>query len=66
MSTNNHKKTSPIVTVGDETDATAGFTARVLLSLVVDITDLRDTAERLHVQVSTLARAHGIDPNIKK
>lgn len=62
----NHKKVSPIVTVGDEADATAGFTARVLLSLVVDITDLRETAERLHVQVSTLARAHGIDPVIKK
>ena len=62
----NHKKVSPIVTVGDEADATAGFTARVLLSLVVDITDLRETAERLHVQVSTLARSHGIDPVIKK
>lgn len=65
MSTN-HKKTSPVVTVGDEADATAGFTARVLLSLVVDVSELRETAERLHVQVSTLARAHGIDPVIKK
>lgn len=63
---NNQKKTSPIVTVGDESDATVGFTARVLLSLVVDVSELRETAERLHVQVSTLARAHGIDPVIKK
>lgn len=48
------------VVIGDERDATEGFTSRVLLSLVVDVTELRETAERLQIQVFTLARAHGI------
>lgn len=57
----NQTKKSKIV-IGDEDDATDGFTKRVLLSLVVDVTELRETAERLQVQVFTLARAHGIVP----
>lgn len=64
MSKTDNKK-SPLLTVGNEHEATQGFTARVLLSLIVDVTELRETTERLHVQVSTLARAHGIDPEIK-
>jgi hypothetical protein len=51
-----------VVTVGDEHDATDGFDKRVLLSLVVDVTELRRTTERLQVQVFTLAKAHGIVP----
>lgn len=47
---------------GDEDDATKGFTKRVLLSMVVDVTELRKTTERLQVQVFTLAKAHGIVP----
>lgn len=48
------------IVIGDEEDATRGFTKRVLLSLVVDVTELRETAERLQIQVFTLAKAHGI------
>jgi propanediol dehydratase small subunit len=47
---------------GNEHDAVEGFTKRVLLSLVVDVTELRKTTERLQVQVFTLAKAHGIVP----
>jgi predicted ATP-grasp superfamily ATP-dependent carboligase len=36
------------------------FTKRVLMSLVVDVSKLVETAERLKVQVSTLAKEHGI------
>jgi len=53
---------SPILTVGSEADSVEGFTKRVLMSLVVDVTELRRTTERLHIQVSTLAREHGIVP----
>lgn len=59
------KVKSSVVEVGNEQEALAGFTERVLLSLVVDVTELRETAERLHIQVSTLARAHGIKPEPK-
>lgn len=55
------KKTT-IVEVGNEQAALDGFTKRVLLSLVVDISELRETAERLQIQVFTLAKAHGITP----
>ena len=50
------------VVVGSEADSTDGFTKRILLSLVVDVTELRKTTERLQVQVFTLAKAHGIVP----
>jgi hypothetical protein len=53
---------SPQVVVGSEEDSVGGFTRRILLSLVVDVTELRKTTERLQVQVFTLARAHGIEP----
>lgn len=56
------KKSSTVVQVGDEKDALEGFTKRVLLSLVVDVSELRETAERLQIQVFTMARAHGIIP----
>ena len=50
------------VAVGSEEDSVGGFTKRILLSLVVDVTELRKTTERLQVQVFTLAKAHGIVP----
>lgn len=53
---------SPVIKAGDEDAAVDGFTKRVLLSLVVDVTELRKTTERLQVQVFTLAKAHGITP----
>lgn len=52
-------KTSRVV-IGDEADSTDGFTKRVLLSLVIDVIELRETTERLQVQVFTLAREHGV------
>lgn len=55
-------KKSKIVKIGDEIDATAGFTQRILLSLVVDVTELHETTERLKIQVYTLAKANGITP----
>ncbi len=57
-------KKHTIVQIGDEEDALEGFTKRVLLSLVVDITELRETAERLQIQVFTLAKAHGISTKV--
>jgi len=56
------EKRSTKVEVGDEESALLGFDRRVLLSLVVDITELRKTTERLQIQVFTLAREHGIKP----
>jgi hypothetical protein len=41
---------------------TAEFTRRILLALVVDVSQLVETAERLKVQVFTLAKEHGIKP----
>lgn len=55
-------KKHTVVQIGDEQDALDGFTKRVLLSLVVDVSELRETAERLQIQVYTLAKAHGIRP----
>lgn len=55
-----HPKKLSRVIVGDEVDATAGFRKRVLLSLVIDVIDLRETVERLQVSVFTLAREDGI------
>lgn len=54
------KKTSKVV-VGDEADATDGFRKRVLLSLVIDVLELRETVERLQISVFTLAREDGIE-----
>jgi hypothetical protein len=43
-----------------EQDNLAGFTNRMLLSMVFDGTQLKNTTERLFVQITTLAEAHGI------
>ena len=61
--TKNEKKNA-VVEIGDEADVLIGFTKRVLLSLVVDVSELRETAERLQIQVFTLAKAHGITPPV--
>jgi hypothetical protein len=47
------------VVVGDE-DVEEGFTQRVLMSLVVDVTCLAEDVERVRVQVTALARANGV------
>lgn len=52
------KRSSAII--GDEDDATAGFTQRVLMSLVVDVTCLVETVERIKVQVFTMARENEV------
>lgn len=46
--------------VGDEAAATDGFTERVLLSLVVDISLLHESVERVKVQVFALAKERNI------
>lgn len=48
------------VVIGDEEEATAGFTQRVLMSLVVDVTCLAENVERVKVQVFAMARENGI------
>lgn len=47
------------VVVGDE-DLEDGFTQRVLMSLIVDVTCLAENVERVKVQVTALARANGV------
>jgi len=42
-------------------DDNEGFTERVLLSMVFDVTQLADNVERLKVQVFALARERGIE-----
>ena len=49
------------VVIGEETDSTEGFTERVLLSLVVDVSLLHESIERVRVQVFALAKEHGIE-----
>lgn len=57
MSTRNEKKSR--VVIGDE-DADVGFTQRVLMSLVVDVTYLTENVERVKVQVFALAKENGV------
>lgn len=57
MSTKNEKKSG--VVIGDE-DAEVGFTQRVLMSLVVDVTYLTENVERVKVQVFALAKENGV------
>lgn len=56
---------SRVVVEGNEytSGSEDGFTERVLLSLVVDISNLVSTVERVKIQVFTLAREHGIEPS---
>jgi hypothetical protein len=49
------------VVTGEETDTTEEFTERVLLSLVVDISLLHESIERVRVQVFALAKERGIE-----
>jgi hypothetical protein len=39
---------------------TADFTVRILLGMVVEMSEASATVERLRIQVETLAAAHGI------
>lgn len=48
------------VIVGDEEEASTGFTQRVLMSLVVDVTCLAENVKRVKVQVFAMARENGI------
>lgn len=48
------------VVIGDEAEAEVGFTQRVLMSLVVDVTCLAENVERVKVQVFAMARENGI------
>lgn len=47
------------VVIGDE-DADVGFTQRVLMSLVVDVTCLAENVERVKVQVFAMAKENGV------
>jgi hypothetical protein len=52
-----------VVTLRSEHEASDdGFTERVLLSLVMDISLLHESVERVRVQVFALARERGIEP----
>lgn len=44
-----------------ETMTEEGLTERALLVLVLDISELHETVERIRVQVHTLAKRHGIE-----
>jgi hypothetical protein len=57
MNTKQERKSR--VVVGDE-DIEVGFTQRVLMSLVVDVTYLAENAERVKVQVFAMARENGV------
>lgn len=54
-------KKSGVVKAPTETDI-EGFTERVLMSMVFDVSQLEKNVERLKVQVFTLAKARGIVP----
>jgi hypothetical protein len=58
MSAKNEKR-GPVV-VGDQDDAEVGFTQRVLMSLIIDVTCLAENVERVKVQVYAMARENGI------
>jgi len=47
---------------GAEADSLDGFTKRMLLSLVFDVSQLAENVERVKVVVFTAAKAHGIVP----
>jgi hypothetical protein len=54
----NEKKSSSLT--GDDADATAGFTRRLLMSAVFDVMEMREHVERVQIQIFTLARANGV------
>lgn len=51
--------------VSRESNNNEDFTERVLLSLVVDISLLHESVERVRVQVYALAKQHGIESAVK-
>lgn len=58
------KKSKIVVdtTGGAAEDSLDGFTKRLLMSMVFDVSQLEKTVERIKVQVFTAAKAHGIVP----
>lgn len=58
MSAKNEKRSG--VLVGDQDEAEVGFTQRVLMSLIIDVTCLAENVERVKVQVYAMARENGI------
>lgn len=62
MSTSRKNVKKGRIEVGSEADSVDGFTKRMLLSMVVDVSQLASNVERVKVQVFTLAKAHGIVP----
>ena len=57
MNTTQEKRSR--IVIGDE-DADAGFTQRVLMSLVVDVTCLAENVERVKIQVFAMAKENGV------
>ena len=51
-----------IVSVGTGVGNDDGFTDRVLMSLVLDISQLAENVEQIKVKVFTMAKARGIVP----
>lgn len=62
MSNKNTRKSTVVVGADDGEDDAHGFTQRLLMSLVVDVTCLAENVERVKVQVMTMASANGIVP----
>jgi hypothetical protein len=56
------KKGKIVANSNGEEDDLEGFTERVLMSMVFDVSQLEKNVERLKVQVFTLAKARGIVP----
>lgn len=62
MNKNNTRKSAVVKRNEADNTPDEDFTERVLMSLVVDVTQLQDTVERVKVQVYTLAKERGIEP----
>lgn len=58
--TNAKTEKKSAVVVGDQDEAEVGFTQRVLMSLIIDVTCLAENVERVKVQVYAMARENGI------
>lgn len=59
---NSETKKSKVVASKNGDDDLEGFTERVLMSMVFDVSRLERNVERLKIQVFTLAKARGIVP----
>lgn len=59
MSNNNDLSVVAEAKTNDQ-DETAGFSQRLLMSLVVDISTLHETVEQVMVKVFTMAKENGV------